>query len=134
MVRDGALRAPPHHEAERVELVLNRQDLKDSQPRKRGPRGHKRIDARLQRAMHSNVAKSGSPLPRGRRENVAPSPIFIVRLSKSGWGRLQKANEIGPCFGFGPGDRPHSSLFPLPHFEGDGAPTRRTAWSARPEL
>src|SRR5262249_15159808 len=42
MVRDGAHRsqvyagcacygAPPHHEAERVELVLNRQDLKDSQ-------------------------------------------------------------------------------------------------------
>ena len=26
MVRDGALRAPPHHEAERVELVPNRQD------------------------------------------------------------------------------------------------------------
>src|SRR5262249_61741612 len=37
MVRDGALRAPPHHEAERVELVLNRQDLKDSLARKRGP-------------------------------------------------------------------------------------------------
>src|SRR5262249_16814287 len=26
MVRDGALRAPPHHEAERVELMPNRQD------------------------------------------------------------------------------------------------------------
>src|SRR5215475_15654171 len=48
MVRDGAHRsqvyagcacygAPPHHEAERVELVPNRQDLKDSQARKRGP-------------------------------------------------------------------------------------------------
>jgi hypothetical protein len=26
MVRDGALRAPPHHEAERVELMEKRQD------------------------------------------------------------------------------------------------------------
>src|SRR5262249_40617470 len=26
------------------------------------------------------------------------------------------------------------SLFRLPHFEGDGAPTRRTAWIARPEV
>src|SRR5262249_21590099 len=43
MVRDGALRAPPHHEAERVELVLNRQDLKDSQPRKRGPSSFGRV-------------------------------------------------------------------------------------------
>src|SRR5262245_45326385 len=44
------------------------------------------------------------------------------------------ANDISPCFGFGPGDRPHSSLIRLPHFEGDGAPTRRTAWIARPEV
>src|SRR5262245_24205693 len=34
MVRDGALRAPPHHEAERVEPLPNRQDLKiHSRPR-----------------------------------------------------------------------------------------------------
>src|SRR3954447_23615917 len=32
MVRDGAPRAPPHHEAERVELVPNWPRLKDSQP------------------------------------------------------------------------------------------------------
>jgi hypothetical protein len=42
-----------------------------SSPRKRGPRGHKRVYARLQRAMHSMPSKSGSPLPRGRTENVA---------------------------------------------------------------
>src|SRR5215470_9889398 len=39
--------------------------------RKRGPRGHKRVHARLQRAMHSDVAKSGSPVPRGRTESVS---------------------------------------------------------------
>src|SRR5262249_57385890 len=44
----------------------------------------KRVHARLQRAMHPSVSKSGSPLPRGRTENVAPS-VFIVQLSKSGW-------------------------------------------------
>jgi hypothetical protein len=47
------------------------------------------------------------------------------------------ANDIGPCFGSGPGDRPHSISFLFltsPPFEGDGAPTRRTAWIARPEV
>jgi len=39
-----------------------------SSPRKRGPRGHKRVYARLQRAMHSIVSESGSPLPRGRTD------------------------------------------------------------------
>ena len=45
-----------------------------------------------------------------------------------------RQKNIGPCFGFGPGGRPHSSLFRLPLVEGDGAPTRRTAWIARPEV
>src|SRR5690349_20905451 len=42
-----------------------------------------------------------------------------------------------PLFGFGPGDRPHSVhvlVFRLPHVEGDGAPPRRTAWIARPDM
>src|SRR5262249_17514406 len=40
-------------------------------PAKAGTQGHKRVNARLQRAMHSNVSKSGSPRPRGRTEIVA---------------------------------------------------------------
>src|SRR5262249_22475159 len=53
MVRDGALRAPPHHEAERVELVLNRQDLKDSQPLPRGRTGSPDADPTACRATTS---------------------------------------------------------------------------------
>ena len=50
-----------------------------------------------------------------------------------GWRRSISA----PVCGFGPGDRPHSLrlfFFRLPHVEGDGAPPRRTAWIARPEV
>jgi len=59
-----------------------------------------------------------------------PLPESAVRL-----GRIaERQKKISPCFGSGPGDRPHSSFFRLPHVEGDGAPTRRTAWIARPEV
>src|SRR5262249_14891120 len=88
--------------------------------------------ARLQRAMYPSVSKSGSPLPRGRTENVAPS-VFIVQLSKSvGSGRRQK--EISPLFRLRARGSPSFLSSHLPHFEGVGAPTRRTAWIARPEM
>src|SRR5262249_4325417 len=81
MVRDGAHRsqvyagcacygAPPHNEAERVELVLNRQDLKDSQPRKRGPTlGDVRVRSALNTRVNALMA-AGSPLPRGRTKRA----------------------------------------------------------------
>jgi hypothetical protein len=35
--------------------------------------------------------------------------------------------KLGPCFGSGPGDRPHSASSVSLEIEGDGAPTRRMA-------
>jgi hypothetical protein len=123
-------------------FVLPRPHLRSS-PRKRGPRGHKHIHARLQRAMHSNVAKSPSLGPRFRgdeRRMLLPHPFPLFGCQRVVGGRLQKANEIGPCFGFGPGDRPHSSLSSvsltsrgMARRQGarPGAPGRRLARSTR---
>src|SRR5262249_37356484 len=65
MVRDGALCAPPHHEAEHLELVLNRQDLKDSQPRRRGPIATK-LSAHHAGLAYRDGTAYGSPPSRGR--------------------------------------------------------------------
>src|SRR5215510_15425610 len=51
------------------------------------------------RTKHSNISKSGSPLLR----------------DELGW---REAKGISPCFGFGPGDRPHSSLITPPSLRG----------------
>jgi len=42
-------------------------------------------------------------------------------------GDASRQMNIGPCFGSGPGARPHFSLLPFPQGEGVGAPTRRIA-------
>src|SRR5262245_52949474 len=78
--------------------------------------------------MHSNVSESGSPLPRGRTENVAPSvitysvvkePVHCVRFKKA-------KRKSAPVCGSGPGGHPHSSLPSPSKIEGDGAP--QGAW------
>ena len=66
------------------------------------------------------ISKTGPPLPRGRAEIVAPS-VVTIPLQKSAvrLGRIaDRQKEISPCFGFGPGDRPHSSLAHLPRLRG----------------
>jgi hypothetical protein len=65
----------------------------------------------------------GPPLPRGRAEIVAPS-VVTIPLSKSAvrLGRIaDRQKKISPCFGSGPGDRPHSSFSP---------PSKSRGWRA----
>src|SRR5262249_57506685 len=49
-------------------------------------------------------------------------------------GQLQKAKEDQPLFRLWARGSPSFLCSHHPHFEGDGAPTRRTAWIARPEV
>jgi hypothetical protein len=58
-------------------------------------------------AKHSSVSKSGSPLPRGRTEGVAPRALTYFSCQTAQY--IEQKN-ISPCFGFGPGDRPRSSV------------------------
>src|SRR3954447_25955967 len=46
--------------------------------------------------------------------------------------KMQRASA--PVLALGQGIALISLFVRLPHFEGDGAPTRRTAWIARPEV
>jgi len=86
-------------------------------------RGHKRVHARLQRDMHSNVSKAGSPLPRGRTENVAPSVVtYSVVKELVRWMKCESKSKSAPVCGSGPGGRPHSCLFRFP--------LRRGGWRA----
>src|SRR5947199_3656303 len=48
-------------------------------------------------AKHSNVSKSGPPLPRGRTESVAP-PKFLYSVLKQLLGEFASSQKkIGPC-------------------------------------
>src|SRR5262245_6553506 len=55
------------------------------------PGRHKHVHARLQRAMHSNVSKSGSPLSRGRT-----AMLWLATLATLAMGIVASAHSASP--------------------------------------
>src|SRR5436190_19431758 len=78
-----------------------------------------------------HLSTSGFPLPRGRTETrVAHEyPRYFHENKRVALSQ----RKISPCFGFGPGDRPHS-FSSSPSSRGGWRADKTLAWIARPEV